>query len=56
MWKDERYRRPNLGLISTTTNKGVELCEKVGFSNYNYFYTVFKKMTGMRPMDVRKKL
>lgn len=41
-------------LLRTTNYKGVELCEKVGFCNYNYFYTVFKKMTGMKPMDVRK--
>ena len=31
-----------------------ELAEKVGFSSYNYFYMVFKKITGQRPMDIRK--
>jgi len=41
-------------LLLTTNYKGSELCEKVGFSNYNYFYIVFKKITGMRPMDFRK--
>ena len=35
-------------------DKGKELAEKVGFSSYNYFYMVFKKITGQRPMDIRK--
>lgn len=41
-------------LLKETNIKGSELCEKVGFSNYNYFYVVFKKLKGMKPMDVRE--
>lgn len=40
-------------LLRETNIKGSELCEQVGFSNYNYFYVVFKKLKGMKPMDVR---
>lgn len=40
-------------LLKETNLKGSELCEKVGFSNYNYFYVVFKKLKGIKPMDVR---
>lgn len=39
--------------MKETNIKGSDLCEKVGFSNYNYFYVVFKKLKGMKPMDVR---
>lgn len=41
-------------LLKETNIKGSELCEKVGFSSYNYFYVVFKKLKGMKPMDVRE--
>ncbi|MBC7961298.1 MAG: response regulator transcription factor [Vallitaleaceae bacterium] len=41
-------------LLITTNFKGSELCQKVGFTNYNYFYIVFKKLTGLNPMDIRK--
>lgn len=41
-------------LLRTTNYKGNELSEKVGFANYNYFYIVFKKITGMNPMEFRK--
>lgn len=41
-------------LLMTSNYKGSELCEKVGFTSYNYFYIVFKKITGMKPTDVRK--
>lgn len=41
-------------LIRETNIKGSELCERVGYSNYNYFYIVFKKITGHRPMELRK--
>lgn len=40
-------------LLMTTNLKGTELCNKVGYSNYNYFYIVFKKITGKKPMEVR---
>ena len=41
-------------LLTETNYKGSELCEKVGFSNYNYFYIVFKKLTGVKPTEYRK--
>ena len=41
-------------IVTIETNlKGVDLSEKVGFSNYNYFYIVFKKITGQKPMEIR---
>lgn len=40
-------------LLKETSLKGSELCEKVGFSNYNYFYVVFKKLKGKKPTEVR---
>ncbi|MGN0413100.1 MAG: response regulator [Lachnospiraceae bacterium] len=40
-------------LLKETNLKGVDLSEKVGFSNYNYFYIVFKKITGQKPMEIR---
>lgn len=40
-------------LLRETNLKGSELCKKVGFSNYNYFYIVFKKITGKKPMEIR---
>lgn len=41
-------------MLAETNYKGSELCEKVGFSNYNYFYIVFKKLTGVKPTEYRK--
>ena len=41
-------------LLVTTNYKGIELAERVGFASYNYFYIVFKKVTGQKPMDIRK--
>ncbi len=41
-------------LLIQTSYKGSELFKEVGFANYNYFYTVFKKRTGKSPMDYRK--
>lgn len=41
-------------LLLSTNYKGIELAESVGFSSYNYFYIVFKKITGKKPMDIRK--
>lgn len=41
-------------LLLSTNYKGIELAENVGFSSYNYFYIVFKKITGKKPMDIRK--
>ncbi|MDO5423062.1 MAG: response regulator [Eubacteriales bacterium] len=41
-------------LLRTTVYKGMEICEMVGFVNYNYFYIIFKKVTGKTPTDYRK--
>jgi two-component system response regulator YesN len=41
-------------LYLTTNYKGTEICDKVGFANYNYFYIVFRKIEGMNPTDFRK--
>lgn len=43
-------------LLKETNLKGSELCEKVGFSNYNYFYVVYKKLKGKKPTEVRSTL
>ncbi len=40
-------------LLKETNLKGSELCKRVGFSNYNYFYIVFKKITGQKPTEIR---
>lgn len=41
-------------LLRETNIKGSKLCERVGFSSYNYFYVVFKKLKGMKPTDIRE--
>ncbi len=41
-------------LVMNTNYKGTEICKKVGFTNYNYFYIVFKKITGQTPVNFRK--
>jgi len=40
-------------LLKTTNSKGTELSEYLGFTNYNYFYMVFKQITGQSPMNFR---
>jgi two-component system, response regulator YesN len=42
-----------IDFLRDTNYKVVEICEMVGFSNYSYFYTIFKKATGMSPKDLR---
>ena len=41
-------------LLENTTMKNYEIAEKVGFSDESYFSKVFKKMTGMTPMNYMK--
>lgn len=41
-------------LLRNTTYKGMEICEMVGFVNYNYFYIIFKKITGKSPSEYRR--
>lgn len=40
-------------LLNTTSTKAAKIAETVGFTNSSYFFTVFKKITGMSPRDYR---
>lgn len=40
-------------LLKTTWLKTYEIAEKVGFQDYKYFSTIFKKYTGYSPRDYR---
>lgn len=42
-------------LIAPGTYKVYEVAELVGFSNYAYFYQVFRKLTGATPTEYQKK-
>lgn len=42
-------------LIESGNYKVYEVAEQVGFSNYAYFYQVFRKMTGISPTEYQKK-
>lgn len=42
-------------LLTTTDLLVYEICEQVGISEYNYFTTIFKKSTGVTPLEYRKK-
>ncbi|MCC3372440.1 response regulator [Cohnella sp. REN36] len=41
-------------LLISTNLKVYEICEKVGFTNYQYFIKIFKKHTGINPTDIKK--
>ena len=40
-------------MLQNTTLKAYEISEMVGYSNTNYFYRIFKKITGVSPTDYR---
>lgn len=40
-------------LLSTTNMKASEISELVGYPNTNYFYRIFKKLTGISPTEFR---
>lgn len=40
-----------LALIQSGNYKVYEVAEAVGFSNYAYFYQIFKKITGRAPTE-----
>ncbi len=40
-------------LLATTSMKAVEIAEKVGYENSKYFYSLFKKHTGMTTYEYR---
>lgn len=40
-------------LLRETNDRIIEISDKVGFSNYSYFYTIFKKTTGISPKEYR---
>ncbi len=42
-------------LLENTQQKLYEIAEHVGFSSYQYFSSVFKKVTGISPTEYRKK-
>lgn len=41
-------------LLDTTDEKTYEISEKVGYSDYKYFSSVFKKITGVSPAQYKK--
>lgn len=41
-------------LIETTDLTVKEIYKEAGFSNYNYFFTIFKKSTGVTPLEYRR--
>lgn len=41
-------------LLETTDEKTYEISEKVGYSDYKYFSSVFKKLTGISPAQYKK--
>lgn len=43
-------------LLANTDLKSYEVAEKVGYSNPQYFSVLFKKNTGLSPMEYRQKL
>jgi len=43
-------------LLKKTDMKGYEVAEAVGFSDSGYFSITFKKLTGITPMEFRRKL
>ncbi|MFV0342536.1 MAG: response regulator [Anaerocolumna sp.] len=42
-------------LLDSTDEMTYEISEKVGYSDYKYFSSVFKKVTGMSPIQYRKR-
>jgi two-component system, response regulator YesN len=41
-------------LITSSGSKLKEIIGMVGFNNYNYFFKVFKEITGMTPAEYEK--
>jgi YesN/AraC family two-component response regulator len=41
-------------MLKTTNLTIAEISERTGFSNQQYFYTLFKKTTGKTPDEFRK--
>ncbi|MNJ00674.1 HTH-type transcriptional regulator YesS [compost metagenome] len=42
-------------LLINTDLKGYEVSEKIGYPNSQYFSVLFKKNTGLSPMEYRQK-
>ena len=42
-----------IGLLKTTETPLIQISEQLGFSSQKYFHTVFKKVTGMTPIECR---
>lgn len=45
--------KKSIELLETTSMKTTDIAKKVGFSNVNYFYLVFRKNTGLTPTQYR---
>ncbi|WP_270620295.1 helix-turn-helix domain-containing protein [Paenibacillus macerans] len=41
-------------LLERTDLKVYEICERVGYSDTQYFARLFEKLTGLRPSEYRK--
>lgn len=42
-------------LLDTTDDKTYQISEKIGYSDYKYFSSVFKKLTGLSPIQYKKR-
>ncbi len=43
-------------LLKSTSMRGYEIADRVGFADPRYFSIIFKKLTGMTPMEYRRSL
>ena len=41
-------------LLTTTAQKNYEVAERLGFKDHEYFSKIFKKVTGITPIDYRR--
>lgn len=55
VWMKEYRLKKSMELLETTNFDIKDISEKVGFNNYRYFTTEFKKFTGISPSDFRIK-
>ena len=47
--------KEGIRLLETTQTPLIQISSQLGFSSQNYFHTVFKKTTGMTPVEYRNK-
>ena len=53
-WLNKLRIEKAVQLMENSTMKIYEIAEKVGFSNYKYFSSIFKKITGHTPKQYQK--